>query len=297
MTAAQWKQDFEKNGVIGPFKVYEPEEAKELLNKIRINNLDRSHILFDNDVNYDRHFDIPELTQHVGQLAITEKLRAVFGHENILCWRSEFFPKFPGAKGTEWHQVEDYRYASGEPQLVPIENYPLEAPLDLTVWTSFTDATLENGCMKFLPGSHRVRYFDESKQPAGGREQVYKSIEADTQFFGYNFADFKVDPFWEPDESQALAMEMKPGECVIFSARCVHASFPNITKRSTRFAITARYVPSYVRVYPDTEILKAHGAEFDLRNYGCVLVSGQDEYGHNRIRTTNNRGIHFPYNK
>ena len=290
----QWKKDFEKSGVIGPFKVYEPEEAKELLARIRINNLDRSHILFDNDVNYDRHFDIPELTQHVGQYAIIEKIRALLGND-IFCWRSEFFPKFPGDKGTEWHQVEDYRYASGEPQLIPIDNHPLEVPMDLTVWTAFTEATKENGCMKFLPGSHKFRYYDESKQIHTGREKEYRSIEAETQFFGYNFSDFKVDPFWEPNEAEALAMEMKPGECVIFSARCVHASYPNTSKRSTRFAITARYVPGFVRVYPDQTTLKAHGTVFDVSKHACVLVSGEDKYRHNRVTQMNNRGEKFPY--
>lgn len=290
----EWKHDFEKNGFIGPIKIYEPSEAKALLAKIRLNNLDRKYILFDNDVNYDRHFDIPELTEHIGQRAIIERLRMLLGND-IFCWRTEFFPKFPGDKGTEWHQVEDYRYASGEPQLIPIQNYPSGIPMDLTVWTAFTDATKENGCMKFLPGSHKFRYYDESKKPLTGRDTNYKSIEADTQFFGYNFADFKVDPYWEPNEAEALAMEMQAGECVIFTARCVHASFPNITRRLTRFAITARYVPSFVRVYPDQDRLNAHGTTFDLKQHGCVLVSGEDKYKHNRIRQTNNRGMAFPY--
>ena len=289
-----WKLDFEKNGVIGPFKVYEPEEAKEILAKIRLNNQDRKHILYDNQVNYDRHFDIPELSQHVGQLAIIEKLRVLLG-DDILCWRTEFFPKFPGDKGTEWHQVEDYRYASGEPQLIPIDNCPSDIPMDLTVWTTFTDATIDNGCMKFLPGSHKFRYYDESKEISTGRNGNYSSLDADTQFFGYNFQDFKIDPFWEPNEAEALPMEMKPGECVIFTARCVHASYPNITKRSTRFAISARYVPTFVRVYPEQSTLNAHGTMFDLSNYGCVQVSGEDHYAHNKIRHENNRGMLFPH--
>lgn len=218
----QWKADFEKNGVIGPFKVYEPEEAKELLKKIRIKNMDTSNRVFNNDVNYDRHFDIEELTNHVAHPRIVENLRAILG-SNLLCWRSEFFPKFPGATGTEWHQVADYRYATGTPQLMPTKDTPSET-LDITVWTAFTDATIENGCMKFIPGSHKKLYYDESKKVATGRKDKYSSQEADTGFFGYNFQDFKVDPEWDPDECDILTTEMKPGEYVIFTARCVHAS-------------------------------------------------------------------------
>lgn len=282
---------FEKNGFLGPIKLYEPDEARAMLSRIRIDNLDRSHALFDNDVNYDRHFDIPDLTQHIGHPTTIEKLRKLLG-KDFLCWRTEFFPKFPGAEGTEWHQVSNYQYATGTPMLRPTESR--DAPIDLTVWTAFTEATTANGCMKLLPGSHKKVYYDESKEIRAGRGSKYDSIRADSQFFGYDFQEFKVDPEWAPDEDEAVAMEMQPGECIIFSARCVHGSYPNTTKRSTRFAITARYVPTHVKVYSDMQKFFAHGGEFDLNHYGCVQVSGADRYKHNRIRRTNNRGVAFP---
>lgn len=286
---------FWENGFMGPIKLYEPDEAKQILHNIRVHNQDRTHILFDNDVNYDRHFDIPELTTHIGHPKIIEAIRPIIGND-ILSWRTEFFPKFPGSPGTEWHQVGNYQYASGQPQILPTE--PQDGiPIDLTVWTTFTDATKENGCMKFLPGSHKKLYYDESKTPATGRNGDYESFKADTGFFGYNFDDFKVDPNWTPDESEAFTMEMKPGECVIFTAKCVHASHPNNSERSTRFAISSRYVPTHVKVYPDLDELNVHGGHFDLSNYGTILVSGEDKFKHNRIRTTNNRGTPFPYVK
>lgn len=284
---------FYENGFLGPLKLYEPDEAKALLHEIRNANVDRSKAIFDNDVNYDRHFDIPPLARHIGHPVIVEKLRLLLGGD-ILCWRTEFFPKFAGAAGTEWHQVHVYRYAAGTPFLEPTEDRG-QAPIDLTVWTAFTDTTRETACMKFLPGSHKRVYYDESKQPKTGRDTSYTSVVSGTQFFGYNFEDFKVDPEWIPDESQAVAMEMKAGECVIFTARCVHASYPNTTRRQTRFAITVRYVPTHVRVYPDLQRFHAHGGFFDLKDYGCVLVSGTDRYGHNRIRRADSHGVVFPY--
>ena len=286
-------ESFERNGFFGPIKVYEPEEARELLRQIRIDNLDRSRAVFDNDVNYDRHFDIPALTRHVGHPRIVEVVRRLLGPD-LLCWRSEFFPKFPGGAGTEWHQVVDYAYATGRPMLESSLGEHA-GPLDLTVWTAFTDATRANGCMKFLPGSHKHRYYDERKSVAKGRAGEYRSAEAKTAFFGYEFEDFKIDPNWSPDESAAAAMEMRAGECVIFSASCVHASYPNTTERQTRFAITSRYAPAHVRVYPGWTGFHAHGGTFDLAKYGCVLVSGRDAYGHNRLRTTNAHGEPFPY--
>jgi non-heme Fe2+,alpha-ketoglutarate-dependent halogenase len=284
---------FDDNGFAGPFRLYEPEHAERLLQSIRLKNPDRRKALHDNEVNYDRHFDISELSRHIGHEAIVDRLVPLIGPD-ILCWRTEFFPKFPGANGTEWHQVEVYQYSTGVPQLARTLP-PNGRPMELTVWTAFTHCTTANGCLKFLPGSHRRLYFDESRPPRTGRAETYASIEASTDFFGYDFNDFKVDPDWRPDESEAVAMEMEPGECVIFTARCVHGSFPNTTRRSLRFGISSRYVPTHVRVYPDQPRFHAHGGDFDLADFGCVLVRGHDGFGHNRLRETNNLGEPFAY--
>ncbi len=283
-------QSFYKNGFAGPFKLYDPNDAKTLLRAIRKNNADRSNIIFDNEVNYDRHFDIPELAVHICRKEIVKRIQSLFGND-IFCWRTEFFPKFPGSAGTEWHQVANYQYANGTPMIESMtENDDL---IDLTVWTTFTDATKENGCMKFLPGSHKRKYYDESKPVDIGKKVGYQSIKSDTGFFGYQFSEFKIDPKWEPNENEAVSMEMQAGEFVIFTAKCVHASHANITDRFTRFAISSRYVPTHVRVYPNQEKFFAHGSLFDLNKYGCVLVSGKDKYKHNRVRDMDNHNKKF----
>ena len=283
---------FKKNGYVEPFKVYEEEEAKDLLAAIRIKNLDQRDSLYDNDVNYDRHFDIPELREHICNPRIVGRIRSLF-RAAVACWRTEFLPKFPGAKATEWHQTELFTYASGKPQLLPTERPEGGKPVELTAWTTFTDATKENGCMRFLAGSHTKFYYDESAKASSGRDELFSPVTSDTDFFGYNFSDFKIDPNWNPEEDRTVGMEMKAGECVIFTSKCVHGAFPNTTKHSTRFAITARYVPTHVRVFPDQEDFVAHGGYFDLTDYGIVVVSGEDTYGHNKIRTGDNHGDPF----
>jgi non-haem Fe2+, alpha-ketoglutarate-dependent halogenase len=282
---------FVQDGFIGPIKVYEEDEASALLREIRIKNQKRSLALYDNNVNYDRHFDIPELASHVTNPVIVKYLSAILGPD-VLLWRTEWFPKFPGTKGTEWHQVRDYSYANGKPQLLPTDT-EWNAYIDITVWTAFTPATRENGCMRFVRGSHREQIFDEHKKTAVGRGDGYDVTQAGTEFFGYNFSDFAIDPNWAPRPEDVAEVEMRPGEAVIFTASCVHGSLPNITERETRMAIAGRYVPTHVRVYPDQDSYTAHGAEFDLANYGGVLVSGQDRYGHNRMRTSTNYGEEF----
>lgn len=286
-------ESFERNGFIGPIKLYEPEEAAEILRALRAANHDRSHILYDNNMNYDRHFDIPELSRHIMHPTILKYLRGILGSD-LLCWRSEWFAKFPGGRGTEWHQVRDYSYTDGNPLIVPTET-DWNAYIDLTVWTAFTPATKETACMRFLPGSHKKFYYDEKKSVATGRNGDYQHSKTDTGFFGYDFSEFKVDPAWDPESANPVDMELQAGECVIFTASCAHASHNNTSERQTRLAISGRYVPTHVRVYPDLSSYNAHGETFDLTNYATVLVSGADTYGHNKVRSANNRDQAFSF--
>lgn len=282
---------FSRDGFVGPIKLYEPAEAADLIREIRIRNHDASKALYPNSVNYDRHFDIPELAQHITHPTIVRYLTAILGPD-VLNWRTEWFPKFPGAKATEWHQVRDYSYANGKAQLQPTAS-DWNAYVDITVWTTFTPATHETACMRFVRGSQRAQIFDEHKVTQAGRSADYDVQHAETGFFGYDFADFMIDPGWEPAAEDVVELEMQPGEAVIFTASCVHGSTPNSTERETRFAIAGRYVPTQVRVYPGQDSFSAHGASFDLTEYGSVLVAGENPFDHNRIRTHDNHGRPF----
>jgi non-haem Fe2+, alpha-ketoglutarate-dependent halogenase len=284
-------EKFEQDGFFGPIKLYDPDEAAALIREIRIQNQNRSHALYQNNVNYDRHFDIPLLSSHISHPVIVKYLQSILGPD-ILLWRTEWFPKFPSTEGTEWHQVRDYSYANGKPQLLPTRP-DWHAFVDITVWTAFTPARKETGCLRFVRGSQRKWYYDEHIGTKQGRDSEYDVNHPGTAFFGYQFSDFLIDPEWKPPAEDVVAVELQPGEAVIFTATCVHGSEPNTTERETRLAIAGRYVPTHVRVYPDQDGFTAHGASFDLSNYGSILVSGEDSYRHNRLRTENNLGEQF----
>jgi non-heme Fe2+,alpha-ketoglutarate-dependent halogenase len=85
---------------------------------------------------------------------------------------------------------------------------------------------------------------------------------------------------------------MKPGEFIIFTARCVHGSNPN-RSRKQRMGFSIRVVPTHVKVYSGMTEFDEFGHHFDLTRHGCVLVAGEDEYGHNRIKTENAWGQPF----
>ena len=104
---------------------------------------------------------------------------------------------------------------------------------------------------------------------------------------------FKLDPNWAADEAKAKVMVMKAGEAVVFTARCMHGSLSNTSKRAMRLGMATRYVSTDVKIYPYEKSFEEHGQFFDLAKWGAVLVAGEDDYKLNRIITKNVHGDPF----
>jgi non-heme Fe2+,alpha-ketoglutarate-dependent halogenase len=296
---------FYELGYYGPFTVYEVEEMKALWRRQRLLLLDRSMAVYPitdaisgvtNISNYDRHLDSDFLAEHICRPEIVDRVASVLG-PNVLCWRTEFFPKYPGDEGTDWHQADTFSNASGMPQIL----WPKGAEHfdgTITVWTAFTEANEENGCLQFIPGTQETMFYDEMK----GMHLHYESDAINRRekdgvkrgFFGYDYRQLQLDPDWKPDESKAVSMVMRPGQAILFWSTLMHSSFPNNSKTNEmRLAFASRYVPTSVRIYPDTDIVEEYGGSVSLDKYGAVLVAGKNEYTHNRIATHTTRGHAF----
>ncbi len=89
-------------------------------------------------------------------------------------------------------------------------------------------------------------------------------------------------------------MAMEAGQFVLFVEKCVHGSLPN-TSDVTRLGYASRYVAPSVKVYENVDRLVEFGGTINLDYHGCVLVSGDDRYGHNRIYDRNLNG--YPFKK
>lgn len=295
---------FEENGFIGPVTLYEPDEMDRLWKDIRLKTLDRSHAPYPSAdsanpssiSDYDRHLDVDLLAEHICHPGIVDRVASMLGPD-VLCWRTEFFPKYPGDEGTDWHQADTFAHASGKPQLLwPGETADKFGAGTITAWTAFTDSTRENGCLLLIPGSHKEMHYDETKRMTYRPDQM-NNVEKDGTsrgFFGYDYRELQKDPDWRPNEADAFPVVMERGQCVIFRSTLMHASLPNTSVRNYRMGFAARYVPTRVRVYPDTEVVEEYGGVVRLDNYGTVLVSGQDTYRHNRITDQTRLGKKFP---
>jgi non-heme Fe2+,alpha-ketoglutarate-dependent halogenase len=296
------RASFHENGYLGPITIYTPDEMAQLWKKVHRETLDRSHAAYPevdtsagapNIFNYDRHLDIDLLAEHVCNAAIVDRVADILGPD-ILCWRSEFFPKYPGDEGTDWHQADTFANASGKPQLL----WPGESEDDfgagtITVWTAFTDSTRENGCLQIIPGTQNKMNYDETKHMRYDEQRINAEVKNGVPrgFFGYDYRELQFDPDWRPNEEDAYSLVMEKGQCVIFWSTLMHASLPNRSKgRDYRMGFASRYVPTKVRVYPDTDHIEEYGGSISLDRWGAVLVRGKDEYGHNRVSTQTLRG-------
>jgi hypothetical protein len=102
----------------------------------------------------------------------------------------------PEADGVEtpWHQDEAY----WEPA------YAYDA---LSVWVPLQEVTVENGCMQFIPGSHRLGMLP------------HHSIGHDVRVHGLTTDDV--------DERRAVACPLPVGGCTVHHCRTLHYTGPN----------------------------------------------------------------------
>lgn len=298
-------EKFHRDGYIGPFDLYQKDEMERSLQSLRPKLLNTKKAIYSQDKavsgitnlsNYDRHLDVDFLAAHITRPEIVDRVSSILGRDT-LCWRSEFFPKYPGDEGTDWHQADNFSNVAGSkhPQIV----WPEDAQFGgtITVWAAFTEATIENGCLQFIPGTHRTMNYDESKTMDYQSDAINKMEKDGVRrgFFGYDYRQLQKDPNWKPDESQAKSMVMRQGQFIIFWSTLMHASHPhNGLTDQMRLGFAARYLPTSVQVYPYSNTLEEFGGQASLDKFGCVLVSGDNRFPHNRFVDRTCNGFQFP---
>ncbi|MEV0535862.1 chlorinating enzyme [Kitasatospora sp. NPDC050463] len=296
--------EFHRNGYIGPFDLYPPDEMERNLRALRPKLLNTRTSVYAEDraisgstnlANYDRHLDVDFLAEHITRPEIVDRVASILGPD-VLCWRSEFFPKYPGDEGTDWHQADNFSNVAGSkhPQIV----WPEDAGFGgtITVWTAFTEATVDMGCLQFIPGSHRTMNYDESKSMTYDADAINRVDKNGIRrgFFGYDYRQLQKDPNWSPDEASAVSQVMRQGQFIIFWSTLMHASHPHSGKTDgMRLGYAGRYLPTSVRVYPYSDRLEEFGGSASLARFGNVLVSGQDSYEHNRFVSATRSGRPF----
>jgi ectoine hydroxylase-related dioxygenase (phytanoyl-CoA dioxygenase family) len=113
------------------------------------------------------------------------------------CFLSQVIFKNPGAWGQPWHQDSHY--------------FPFDPPQPiLGVWLAVTEATLENGCLHVLPGSHR--------------EPVHEHVPDARPGANYGYVEI-VDH----DMAASVPVLMEPGDLLLFDSHLMHRSTDNVS--------------------------------------------------------------------
>ena len=128
----------------------------------------------------------------------------LLGNNSVRFWHDQLFCK-PARHGgvVAWHQ--DYSYWT---RTIPMQH--------LTCWVGLDDASTENGCLYYVPGSHRWGLLDKPEL-AGDMEGVMDYLTEEQK------AEFKPVP-----------VEMKRGYGSFHHPLTVHGSYANHSERSRR---------------------------------------------------------------
>lgn len=137
-----------------------------------------------------------------------EMLCELAGIEGIRIWHDQALIKEPFGNPTSWH--------------IDVPYWSFFSRDAISIWIALEDATLENGCLYYIPGSHRMT--DGRNISIGenldGLFRIYPELA-------------KIDP---------VAAPLQAGGCVLHNGLTAHGAGANMT-RTRRGALACAYMP------------------------------------------------------
>jgi hypothetical protein len=230
---------YEKDGFFFPYDVTGEAEAAALLA-----DLEAAEAQFAGDrtrLSQLRSYPaqlLPSFAALIRHPRLIEAVSHIIGPD-LLVWSCGFFIKEPSSKSyVSWHQDLNY--------------WGLDGDREITAWYALTPATAENGCMRFVAGSHRK-----------------KDVPHVDSFAQDNLLTRGQEIAVQVDEAQAVNVELRPGQVSFHHGHLFHASAPNLTN-SRRLGVAIRYVAPSMKQTSGEKLLVSQ-------------VAGKDDYGHFEI--------------
>ena len=163
---------------------------------------------------------------------------------DVKCVQSMAFVKSEGKPGQAWHQDE---------QFIPTRDRSLTA-----AWIALDDATVHNGCLWALPGSHRPGVLYPQ------REQQDERFDCTREAHRFPYRD-----------EDAVALEVRAGDVVLFDGYLLHRSLPNTGGHGLRRALVHHYMNA-ASLLP---WVPQEGVTIGMTDFrDVVLVAGTDPY-------------------
>ena len=165
---------------------------------------------------------------------ILDAVEMVLG-PNLLVWSTSIFAKYPHDPGfISWHQDGTY-FGLGSSEMT-------------TAWVALTSSTVENGCMRVVPGSHR--------------EPIHRHIDT---YAANNQLSRGQEIAVDVDEKDALEVVLNSGEISLHHVNIIHGSNAN-SSDGKRIGFVIRYITPSTRQSGHSQPV--------------TLARGIDEYGH-----------------
>jgi len=180
---------------------------------------------------------------------ILDMVEQVLGPDVVL-WISRVLCKPPrNGREVPWHQDGEY--------------WPMRPLATCSVWIAIDPVSVVNGCMRFIPGSHK-------------RQELYRHHQSDRKNLVLNL-ELDRDQF---DESAAVNVELEPGAMSLHDVRMIHGSLAN-TSGQRRAALILRYMPA--TSYYDRSLVaqRKDNSPFNIFDQPLWLMRGMDKTGKN----------------
>ena len=167
--------------------------------------------------------------------AIVEPVKALLGPD-VLVWGATFFVKEARTRDyVSWHQDLTY--------------WDLDDVAEVTAWVALSPATVPNGCMRFIPGSHTSGIVPH-RDTFAEENMLTRGQELDEGV----------------DESRAVDVVLAPGQMSLHHGHMFHGSHANRSDHR-RIGLAIRYITPAMR---QVSGVKSH----------ATLVAGEDRHGH-----------------
>lgn len=185
--------------------------------------------------------------------AILDMVEQLIG-QDIALWNSSFFAK-PALNGqrTPWHQDGKF--------------WPIRPLATCTAWLAVDDATIENGCLRIIRGSHKDRAI-KAHNALGDDAEVTLFEELDPSTY---------------EEADAVDLVLKAGQISLHDVFLLHGSEANASPNPRR-GLTMRFMPTTSLF--DREIAAADARERNIVDHSMrpvYLMRGADRHGGNQL--------------
>lgn len=159
----------------------------------------------------------PELRDTVFRANALSLARQLLGPEAGPAFEHAILKPARHGAATPWHQDEAHRYDA---------NFDYN---QISIWMPLQEATVENGCMQYVPGTNRGEVL---KHRSPGDDPTVHALETDPSTF---------------DATKAVPCPIPAGGCTIHAGRTLHYAGPNNTDIPRRAYILAFEIPPKLR--------------------------------------------------